>query len=103
MTNSLYPAWMRKPNEESFAENLEKQGFEESRERKEKEIFFWKNHLKNRKAWCWKCRQQGLDGSKHPICDFCHWIVCPSCSACRPECQDTQLGKRVRWTDTYSD
>ncbi|MBZ0330995.1 hypothetical protein KZO25_11780 [Halomonas sp. ANAO-440] len=103
MPNSLYPAWMREKNEKSFQENLEEQGLKESRERKKLQEEWLKKHRRNRKAWCWKCRHQGLDSQKNDSCEGCRWIICPECSACEPFCfskKKLPLKKTVRWSET---
>jgi hypothetical protein len=40
------------------------------------------------RSYCWRCwREEGLrvevNDGKHPRCDFCRWVRCPQCDACR--------------------
>lgn len=41
--------------------------------------------------YCWQC-DSSVDSSFNNTCSICHWVICPSCGACRePSCSSDAL------------
>lgn len=110
MANSMYPAWMRNPNQQAFAERIRDD------DRKLREWYIANKPLPHvppralpkippalinprgprRVVSCWDCHHGGLDSYESDICSGCRWIICPACGICSKD-QDG-----CDWLNKYS-
>lgn len=49
---------------------------------------------------CWRCGKP-INGSPDNKCDKCNWHHCADCTACSPDCGQTERQRRVIGTITY--